>query len=196
MLEALENHRVLLDCSRNFPLHFTPNHGEPCIELLENRPAGRLALLLNLSLTHSSRPGSPVGSFPPVGFHANPLCQAEEGSWGWSTLCRDLPPVPLPATPGWKGHLQPTAASPRCQGGWRQKLRDVLLREALAQGVSAVGAAESPLPSEGMRRAFFGRGKQRDSGDANPNAAWCESSLQHEGIYSFKALLLLLLSPM
>lgn len=194
MLEALENSCILLDCSRNFLLHVVLHHGEPRTELLENRPAGRLALLLNLSLTHSQPARVPHMFLPTRRFPRKPTVQAEEGSWGWSTLCRDLPPVTAPATPVWKGHLQLTAASPHCQGGWRWKVREILLCRAFAQRVSAVGAAKCPLLWEGMWRAFFGRGKHRDSGDTNSNAAWCESSsLQHEGIYRCKALLLSLL---
>lgn len=50
-----------------------------------------------------------------------------------------------------------------------------------------------PSPAGGDVKGIL----QHDSGDTNPNAAGCESSsLQHAGIYSFKALLLLLLNPM
>ena len=144
-------------------LPFIPNGGETCTDLLENRPARQLTLQLNLLLMHSQpakvtllarAPSHPwVSTKTRSSLQAQRgLHQLEEGSRGWSTLCRDLPPITVPATqlPAWAGGLPETPPShhvfsPSVEMAVSQKAREVLLCKASARGVSAAGTAKCPL---------------------------------------------------
>lgn len=168
-------------------LPFVLNRGEPCTEILENRPAGQLSRRLNLSLMHSRPAKVPLlacaPSHPWVSTKTlsrlqtqRGLRRLEEGSWGWSTLCRDLPPITAPTAkpPAWAGGLPETppshhVSSRRVEMGVSQKAREILLCKASAQGVSAVGTAKCPLCCEGMDFLWERGREQSDCGDANPN---------------------------